>query len=216
MKLLAVRIARAVWLVPRYFLNPRGAFLRPALALVRDRYKFAVFPDDTGKPNDGESYRFENGSFAGQNGHVQLLRFEFHPDGFVAETRSSTQDAEAFLTDVTTFVIAEMGLPVAAEVPYQKLYASEVNVVFDKDPVLLNPKLATFFDEVSEVVGDKPAGGCELVGLQFGPDQSRSDKPAFKLEREIRTPFEQKRYYSFAPTTTESHIRLLEKLDSIS
>lgn len=100
MKLLAVRVARVIWLFPPYFLNPRGLFMRPAIEAIKGRYGFLKSPLDAEippLPNTG--YRYENGSFSGKEGMVHIVSMVSHDDGIVIDTRSSTDDADAFLEE---------------------------------------------------------------------------------------------------------------------
>jgi hypothetical protein len=217
MKLLAVRLARAIWLTPQYFLNPKGVFLRPAIEVFKDRYSFLKTPLDK-QPNDPkEEDRFEHGVFIGKNGPVQIMRVALHSDGIVVDTRSSTDDGDAFLEDALNWISKEYGLPPHTEAPIDRVYASELNVIFEKTPRILDSRLTPFLDELSSIMGSETRGKADFLGLQLSTDQTLSNKPVpFRFEREINTPFAERRYYSSAPMKTDVHLRLLHRLEEVS
>ena len=215
MKIYAVRSAKSIWLLPTYFLNPKGIFLLPAVELLKARYMFArTSPDVSG---DDKSLKFEHGAFKSTNGNVEILSMTIHGDGIVVETRSSTDDGDQFLEDVISWVSQEFGLPISSELPFKKIYASELNVEFLRLPALLNPEFTYFFDSVSSAIANEHTGKAQLLQLTLGTDQTRTKSPpTFIIAREIDTPIEAKRFYSFSPTKTDIHISLLEKLEPLS
>lgn len=217
MKLLAVRMARSIWLVPTYFLNPRGIFARPLFEAMKNRYSFLKAPLDDAVLQPSEGFKFESGAFNGKDGAVIITSMTIFPDGFVVETRSSTDDGDAFLEDALNWSSKEFGFVSPTELPFKKIYASELNVSFQKAPAILNPKLVAFFKDVSSAISDESKGDAEFLGFQLSTDYALSDKPAqFKFERELNVPYEENRYYSFAPTTTDAHVKLLEKFEQLT
>jgi hypothetical protein len=219
MKLLAVRMARSIWLVPTYFFNPRGIFTRPMIEAMKVRYSFLKTPLDNPFPKPEEGYKYENGAFNGKNGSVIITSMTIHNDGIVVDTRSSTDDGDAFLEDAITWGNKEFGLQPYAALPINKIYASELNVVFENAPLILNPKLSKFINDVSSAFVGLGKGNVDFLGFQLTTDTSVSDKTApavFRFEREISTAHSENRYYSLAPTTTDEHIKLLEKLEKLT
>jgi len=216
MKLLAVRVARSIWLVPRYFLNPRGAYTRPVAEAIKAKYSFHKTPLDT-PPPQGEAIKYEGGMFNGKNGEILIVSMTLHDDGVVVDTRSSTDDGDSFLEDLISWVSKDYGLPSITALPIKRIYVSELNVAFSNPPAIFNPKLASFLSEISSAIGDDKRGKADFIGFQFGTDQTRSKNPfAFRFERELNTPFEENRYYSFSPTKTDIHIKLLEQLEQLA
>lgn len=217
MKLLAVRLARSIWLMPPYFFNPKGAFLRPAAIALKERYNFRKSSLDNPQADPKQPNEYSDGAFVGKNGTVQILSMKIHDDGLVVDTRSSTDDGDAFLEDATTWVSKEYGLPSHADLPIHRIYTSELNVVFEKPPLLLNPKLAPFFKAVSAAVSDESTGDVDFMALYLSTDQTRSKSPrVFRIDREVNTPHDENRYYSFSPTKTEIHMKLLASLEELS
>lgn len=215
MNLLAVRLARTIFLVPPYFLNPKGKFIRPSLEALKTRYGFQKSPFDAPAsiPSSNEGAKYENGFFNSKNGSVVITSLTIHNDGFVVDGRTSTDDCEAFAMDVLTWISKEHGLPDPNEVPISRLYASELNVSYERAPALLNPKLNRFFSDVSAAIADERTGQADFLSFQFSTDPTKSPRQAtFRLDREINVPFDQNRYYSYASTKTDTHIELLRLL----
>ena len=218
MKVLAVRLARSIWLMPSYFLNPKGVYLRPANDAVKARYDFLKTPfDGPMPPPNNEGVKFENGAFKGKNGVVEITSLTMHNDGIVIDTRSSTDDADLFMEDLINWTHKEFGLPALSELPAKRIYASELNVVFKRAPEIINPKLAPFLENLDAEIGDGHKGKLSVLSLQFSTDQTLSKSPGiFRLDREINVPFDENRFYSFSPTKTDFHIKLLEKLEKLA
>ena len=221
MKINAIPSARSIWLVPQAFLNPRGIDTRPALDEIKSRYKFLTSPMDNlpappgTAPAKGEP-KFEGGSFIGKNGPIQIASLAIHNDGVVVDTKSSTDDSDAFLEDLTAFMTEKFGLPKSSDLPINRVYASEIFFSYEKTPVILNPKLSAFIDLVSSVIGNEKTGAPAFSGFQLFTDQTRANPARFSVDREVNTPIGANRYYSFAPTTTAIHIKLLGALEELA
>lgn len=218
MKLLAVRLARSIWIIPPYFLNPKGMFLYPAIEAMKARYSFLKTPlDGPLPPPPNDAYKFEHGAFDGGNGLVEIVGVIIHGDGIVIDTRSSTDDGDSFFQDVIAWGHKEYGLPAYSDLPFRKIYASELNVTFSNAPAIFNPKLAPFLDEVRSSISDESTGPTDFLSFQLGTDQTRSNRPmTFRFDREAGTRIDENRYWSYAPTKTSVHIKLLKKLEKVA
>jgi hypothetical protein len=212
MKLLAVRLARSIWFIPQYFLNPRGLFLRPASVATKERYQFLKGPVDNGSINSNEP-KYEQGAFKTASGVIQIVTMTLHADGIVVDTRSSTEDADAFLEDLASWVAKEYGLPLFSDLPIKRAYISELNITLDKPPAFFNPKLDAFFRSVSSALAPEktPTG---FLSWQFSSDPTvHPIQRNFRVDREVNTSFDSNRYYSFAALTTKQHLELLAKME---
>src|SRR5260370_4179398 len=104
METIAVKSARSIWLMETEDLNPRGISLSPILIALRDRYEFQVFPKtvEEANPYRQQGIVFANGSFA-QAGPNHPVSVTLYGDGFVAESRLSTDFSHAFFGDLFAF-----------------------------------------------------------------------------------------------------------------
>ena len=215
MKLLFVRSARSIWLLPFTYLNPRGKALGPAVGALVARYQFAKSPDQASLA-DAKSLKFEQGVFVGAGGVPITVGLTVHGDGFIAETQSSTDDSDAFLDDALTWVSESFDLPKHTDFPVKRLHASDVYVEMDSDLRVFSEQFMRFFEDLAYTLdpeGKKPMG---LINFTLGNDPASERPMTFRLEREAGSPMSMNHYYSYAPTGTESHLLLLERLESFA
>jgi hypothetical protein len=207
MRLLSVRVARSIWLIPISHLNPRGRNILPALSSVLERYSFAKPPTPESVTGTPLKVVFELGAFTNPDGIPIAVNLTLHDDGLVAETRSSTDDADLFLEDLLSWAAEKYQLLKYTELEVKKIYSSEVLVKFQKPVDVFNEKFSGFADAIKLGPNQEP---IELAALIFGSDPARGRQMLLRIEREIDTPFGENRYYSYAPIKTSEHLKLLE------
>lgn len=219
MKLLSISKARSIWLFPLNDLNPRGkAITGDAMPGMITRYKFAKIPsplDMQSAREKNEPIKFLGGEFEGKGGKV-VVDFSAYNDGLIADTRSSTRDADLFLEDFLTWISSEFGLLSHHEIVQRKIYASELYITTERSLSLLNPKL----EKLNQFISSKARGfndvRMEVSSIGFWADQIAPTKPVnFRLERAEGIAFSENRYYSLAPLETEDHLAVLEEIDSL-
>jgi hypothetical protein len=180
MKLLAIRTARTVWLIPPNYINPRGRFILPGILACAKRYGFVKVPDPQVFLTAPMKAMFEGGSFTGGDGVPITVSLTVHDDGLVADTRSSTEDSELFLNDVLGWLVAEFKLPEAVDLGIKKIYVSEVSFTFDASIEIFNDRFSKFVRSLKAGAGTTPAKPMELVNLNFAtdPEAGRSTSSA--------------------------------------
>jgi hypothetical protein len=218
MKLIAVKQARSIWMINIVDLNPRGRNLLTAVvpALV-ERYKFREFPKTPQEFDLGKGVKFVAGTFQKDQKDI-LVNLTVYGDGFISDTRSSTDDSDAFLDDHLSWIATEFDL-----VPYQailrtRFYLNEVWVHTDRRLNALNPKLESFAKRLNSLIpGHISPIAYEASGISFGNDPTLSvtPPPLFKFERTEKTSFSENRYYSIAPLKTQDHLEMLDELERI-
>jgi hypothetical protein len=213
-ELISIALARAVWLLDIRDTNPRGMNLRHTLlpALV-EKYRFSKYPSDSElNENKEEGEKFQSGEFHNSEGQKIVVHLTFFDTGLVAETRSSTRDSEAFLDDVTGWMVAEFGLVFRPELLRQKGYLSQVYVRTEHSLDALNPKLRDFAARLSSLVSVP----FETFGINLAANADMSVKPGmFSFERALNIPFRENRYWSQAPLHTDTHLELLQEFEQI-
>jgi hypothetical protein len=220
MKLLSVKQARSIWLVNIGDLNPRGLSLFGLITPIVNKYKFKIYPT---KPDEliGKNVteiKFNGGSFQKNNKHIISVNLTIFNDGLVVDTRSSTTDSDAFLSDFLNYISKEFGLTPYREVLRSKIYVSEVWVQTDKLLNTLNPKLDIFAKRITSLIaGDSRVPiAYETSGIIFWTDPVVTNPPTpFRFERVVDRPFAENRYYSAAPLQTEVHLEILDELERI-
>lgn len=221
MELISVLTARVLWFVDLRDINPRGKALRytlfPALA---DKYHFEKYPFDTedNQPTpESPGYRFTDGEFLNTDGVQVSVNLIIHEDGLVADTRSSTRDSEAFLADVTQWVVKDFGLVFRPSMVHRRGYVSELNVSPSRSLNDLHPGLVHLAARLSSLIStpEYPVR-YEPAGITLSADPTLELKPAeFRFERRFDAPFVTNRYYSKAAVHTDVHLELLSELETI-
>lgn len=209
MILSSVAAARAIWLFDVNDLNPKGRYVYDELFpwLVK-RYRFAKAPTHSRDMVDN-AWEFVDGMFSNSVNVPITVTLRVYGDGLVSETRSSTDDSEAFLADALAAAIEQLGLTFTESMVHRKMYASELNLACDKPLDAINPRMGEFLKTLSGTLGTK----CETTSLGFGGEPA--GQAIFRFERKANVPFSQNRYWSLAPVPTSVHLALLEQLEGL-
>lgn len=216
MEITAIPIARLIAILEITDLDPQGKVNYPELfSAIVSRYKFHKYPQ---KPEEFELQKgavFEAGKWA--KGTVEKLTI--FGGGFVVETRSSTDDSEAFLHDLLAWAKEQFDIRYSQETLNRRGYVNQI--VFRSDvPLLklLSDSLSSLADKVSQAVGarEKHPLDYELTQFWIHYDQTIRKVPlaAFTIQRRIETPFSENKYFSEAPLPTKQHIQFLEELEN--
>ena len=217
MKLLSIASARSVWLFPFQDLNPRGKALMPMLMPLVERYRFIKFPQKPEELVKVDHLEFNEGRYKTNEGNEILVSLKVYNDGLVVDSRSSTNDCEAFLHDLLTWAAKNYGFLPYDKVIRRKLYVSEVYVCMKNPLGHINPAIKTFTDKLANYdIGYGPFP-FEISGISFGndPEKIQGKAMTFRLERAEGAPFTENRFFSVAPFPTETHLALLEQLEKV-
>ncbi len=212
MRLQSIQLARTTWLMDVGETNPdgRNIFVDLVPALVSE-YHFKTVPQEGGDFKEG--MKFTPGTFVNSSGNSVQVAFVIYSDGVAADTYSTTDDAEEFLSLVANLLL-ELGYHYDPSMIRRRVYLSQVFVRSTKSLAALNPRLAAFAQRISETTGL----GLPYTpsGLEFWSDQSKVFKPApFTFQKRAGDDPTEDRYWSQAPLTTKDHISLLAELEDI-
>jgi hypothetical protein len=214
MKLLTVNFARSVWLFNTGDLNPHGLALNPILENIQRRYRFMVFPKPEVR-SPPEDLEFKNGTFALNGQHIEISKFTVYGDGLVAETRHSSAATDKFLEDLLGFAVSDYHLAFDPQAIKRKAYVSELIISTDVRIHELTEKIAKFSKLLSEQTDGDVKHEFHNTGFRLSTDPALQIAVMFIFERQAGVPFDQRRYFSQAPFTTERHLQLLDSLESI-
>jgi len=221
MELLSVGIARCLWFIDTRELNPRGREFQTGLfSALAEKYDFSKAPydEDDKTPNIKESpgYKFIDGTYSNPAGVEIMVNLTIFDDGLLAETRSSTDDSDAFLNEIVQMAVDEFGLVFKPEMILKKGYISELYVSPSRALSDLNRKLNQIAERLTALMSVSDcAAKYELAGVLFNSDPGLKEPGPFRFERKIDTPFSKNKFYSFAPLPTNTHLELLEDLEHI-
>ena len=155
MKLLSVQRARSIWLINLVDLNPHGRNVFSLIAPVIEKYKFVQFPTKPEELDLSKGINFVGGSFQKDPQNDIAIDLTIFNDGFIADTRSSTEDSDAFLDEFFSWIAEEFGLVPYKEILRSRVYVSELWVKTEKSLNALNPKLREFC-EASNFINCRP------------------------------------------------------------
>lgn len=216
MKLLSVNLARALWFCPVQELNPRGKSLYQIIPYLIDKYRFKVFPSDKEVPDENKGIKFEDGEFLTSANELISINLTIFADGLVADSRYSTDESDAFLTDMLMNLSKDHSFPHHELIIRRTGYVSQLYVSTDKSLELINPRLKKISEYLCNNVKGFGENFFELGGIYFWPDQTLINKPFnFTFERVLNVPFSENRYYTGAPLQTDNHIELLDIIENI-
>lgn len=216
MNLCSIKLARSIWLLPVNDLNPRGRYFYNVIAAMLDRYSFAKVPTIEEAVTDPNRLEFVQGLFQNSNGERISVNLTVHSDGLVADTGSSTLDCDDFLLDLLNWLHDEFGYEDHSAFAIKKMYISELYFNMNGYQRMINPALEPFLQSLPPNVVGHGEPEFEVSGVAIGVDPESSFKPAaFRIERAENVPFSENRYYSVGPFQTETHLNLLQELESL-
>lgn len=215
MNLLSIKTARAIWLMQSNDINPRGQNLLPLLVGLVERYRFGDVPNiqDIAK-NPQQGIKLRAGVVTVPKIGEVAADVSIFNDGFVVDTRTSTEVSDYLIEDMFAWAVKEFGIQVPRAVTRQ--YLSEFYFEFDRPLSLLNPRLATIAKKITSKFPDDERAVFEFSGLSFGREWTGGrTHPQFRIERVEGTSTKDNRYWAHAPLRTDDHIALVQELLSI-
>ena len=186
MRLLSVKLARSIWLLHLIDLNPRGKNLVSSIipGLV-EKYKFQMFPTKVEDLDQNKGVKFSTGTFKDIG---ITVNFTVYDDGIVCDTRSSTNDSDAFLEEFLNWLNQEFDMMPYSDILRTKLYLSELWIHTDKRLNALNPKLEKFAKHLSsKVIGHQKPFTLKLPGSRFGQTLLFLDRQVLSNLKELTT-----------------------------
>jgi hypothetical protein len=174
-------------------------------------YNFKKFPDPKNPPTK-EAWAFEYGEFAIKGELPVTMGLTIYADSLAADTSSSTDYSEAFLSDMLTRLSEVLKLPDYTQVIRRTTYLSRLYVSTDKSLQTVNPKLNQIASWLSESIGE--SSPIEFGGMSFWADPSKSNQAPLSFERAIGASLSENRYYSSARLPTDKHLEVLNMLEA--
>ena len=221
MKVQNILLGRSVRLLK--FDQPMGGIhLKRAVDALQERYSFMRVPQTLEEYNEAQGIHFKHGRFLvdrdGTKREIVIDDFAVYSDGVVADTRSHTEEADDFLSDLINWGAEYFQMKYNLSQPMATYYISNLEIV-------LEAHLSEFVAPSTSIVQQLTA--CfDRYGLKVGPfevtslvfDFDRKVMPSvssnYTLQRREGVPFELNTYFSSAPLKTDDHIDLLQSLEA--
>jgi hypothetical protein len=218
MKVLGTTLARAIWVIDMQQLNPTGRSLLDLFHAIAKRYRFSKFPQHLLDYNKDSALEFNSGSFLKSPTEDFRVGLTIYTNGITGDSLSSTDESEAFLQDMAQWAAKEHNLPFDQNSVLRKSYLSQVEVSFESELQLANPKLSFIPSLISAQavqLDGKPAqyrfGGLTAWSENVGKEGALQP---FRLERKYGIPFTENVYFSLATLRTQEHIALLQRIET--
>ena len=218
MKILGTILARAVWVLDMQQLNPNGRSLLDLYQGIAKHYRFSKFPQHLLDFNAEKALEFNSGTFIKSPNEDRRVGLTIYNNAIVADGLHSTDDSEAFLHDVAKFAAKEHNLVFDLNSIVRTSYSSQLDVQFDSEPPLVNPKLKFLPSRLKSLAssydGNPMNFGFGGLPVWYSGGVNDGGILSFKLEHKWNIPFEKNIYFSSAPTTTKDHLTILNEIDT--
>lgn len=223
MKLLSIDMARVGAIVRLEELTPLESMYPPRISqAIAARYSFLEQPNwaALSELQDKRGMEFRVGKFQSAHGNEVVIQdLIIAPFGVVANTYS-TKDSEELLNDLFHWADEEYKTRFYEAQP-RFFFLSQLVVQLDHPVLPLIQGFETITREISKAVA--AAYGQEypidITTIAFDFDRTSAVEEmrqlaAFGIERQTGKPHIENRFFSVAPLPTESHIALLEQVES--
>lgn len=186
-----------------------------ALDLLKTEFQFDEAPSQAQAQTNSGSYVFRNGRFEGG----AIDSFSIHADGVVIASKSPAVMLEMFLDRFKNWASKELDVNFVETHEVNRFYSS--HITFRSASSMLKPLDAlNKIKNLLEKELEKHSNYSETFhpyGIFMAVEASKSlYKPTqFGVERKAGADFSQNQYYSSAPLPTQSHLKVLEALESL-
>jgi len=215
MKVVTTEGGRILELVPLEELRPPGGLYLPDLiGAIVQRYAFTAAPDLAEATKTG--VKFEGGKFIHNGETVAIKELAVYSDGIICDA-PNTDLAEVVLEDFRKWATAVFKLQEPISL-VRRTYTSALVCDFDKLVESGLGKLSRttelLFRALNDAYGWDYKFNLNRLAFNVDPkDIPHLRSTNFILERRVQVSYEQNRYFSIAPLTTEAHIKLLETIE---
>jgi hypothetical protein len=219
MNIISLESGKSTWLLPVEEILPLGGADGPKItAAITSRYEFRHPPaNPTREDIDKNGLKFAGGQMVCDGRAVNIIEFTVFNDGIVAVS-ASTENAEAFLNDIYSFLVSEFGFRMITS-NVKKIMLSTVVVEFMTSLTGLVRGHKVEKDVIAEHLNavDGTDFPLELARVDFvlnaDPESRPPTVPRLLIEKRANTQFSQHRYFSSAPVHTTNHLMILEKIE---
>jgi hypothetical protein len=189
---------------------------------IKERYEFVVSPRSedllSQSPDATKAAEFKHGRVKNIEGRsVIIQQLAVFPDGIVADTTTSTEDSDLFISDLYTWAQGELSADVKLG---HRRYISNLEFQTTNPLEIYAPIFGSIGNAVTKLLSDY---GLDVAPYQFSKltlniDEIGAVPPqpaAFQLERRAKVAFKENMWFSQAPLKTKDHIKVLQDLEKV-
>ncbi len=192
-------------------------YLPEIIQKIKVKYGFLIAPrDEDLLPSDPpKGAVFQHGRLITEGRLIVVDRFTVFNDGLVADSSSSTDEADLFLDDVISW--AKQELP-RAEVYGPRYYLSQIEIQMNTSLERFAPQFMPIGEKLTSLLNTYGLSvpRYEVTAIQMNFDQTGRLPPqpgAFFIDRRLNVPYNDNVWFAQAPLKTADHIALLKEID---
>jgi len=192
-------------------------YLPELVQKIKVRYGFLAAPrDEDLLPSDPpRGAVFQHGRLITEGRLIVVDRFTVFNDGLVADSSSSTDDADLFLDDLISW--AEKELP-KAEVFGPRYYLSQIEIQMNTSLERFAPHFIPIGEKLTSLLNmyGLSVSRYEVTAIQLNFDQTGKQAPqpgVFFIDRRLNMPYNDNVWFAQAPLKTADHVALLKEID---
>jgi hypothetical protein len=195
---------------------PHGMPLHRVIDEVRSAFRFMSVSDSV--PKEGEALLFREGSIETDDQEITIKLMELYTNGVHIVTPGNTDFADIILERTITLFV-KMGMRFPDSPP---IYFHTSEVIFDLDKSL--DSIIAHYSAISSLISKNipHADAIQCAALAFGsdpklltPEMAAVNPTIFRIERRTGEDYDDNRYFSFANTSTEKHLEILQELERL-
>lgn len=194
-------------------------YLPDSITRIKERYGFIGVPTSIFEleVSDTQGLRFQHGKFVQDSRPVLIKSLEIYNNWVIATTESSTQDSDAFLsdmlawlsgTDFTVVTYSYVAYFSQLEVMLEASFGSAVSFLSSS-----MTKLGTLLSAYNNI------GSIDIKMSGFSLNYDTTKRPdanwgGFTIERRTGHSYDENVYFTQAPLQTNDHIALLTEIEN--
>jgi hypothetical protein len=213
MRLASTQLARAMIWMELADLIPRGITLLPMVKALASRYDFHKVPEKPEEFDEGKGITFATGRI-GETAIDQLVIYTY---GILLDTRASTDKSKQILEALLEWGAEEHGLTFKQQMATRWQYSSQLTFYSDVMPLGFPKALMDLSAKISHAVQESMKENLKyepiIITIDYDPLTRKHPLGPFTIQRRDNTPFSEGKYFSSAPLTTDTHIKLLESFE---
>ena len=213
MELVAITLARVTTLLQLQTWDPYGRTSTvDALQMLAAAFTFSKYPKSLAEIDIQKGIELVDGRMR----DIVIDKITIYVNGFIVDTRSSTENSEAIVATILKSIHSAFGAVIS---PERKTFTSQVIFRSDITLLALQPPI---LKDVSMRLTDTTSADLkhpfsfEPTGVIINADLSQSKIPPSPLtiERLADTPFSERLFSSTAPLRTNEHLEVLEQFEA--
>lgn len=214
MELSSILLARTIALFETGLLNPRGSVSRAELVpLIVNRFSFAEFPSKLEDFDASKGITFKHGYFNGQS----IEELTIYNDGIKIDLRSSTEKGQRIILDSLQWMSKDAKITYTDGMITRWAFLSQMVVQSSINLDAVHPAYQALSKRVGALVSEAKGEDFQyrVAGINFNFERLNAEYAIapFLIERRLKTPDSENRYYSQAPLQTEEHLEVLREFE---